>query len=476
MVSYKHLSNKDTKSSGPKPTHHNKSAQTHSSTTQIGLIDHIIQNPSSQSLTTAVVMQLQRLFGNQKTLELISASSSTNAIQRAKREDLIVEQVVYFPTMTVVHNWWIEPDTKGIVRKVSETGDIEVEITTGQYSGNTVKVGPSSIETLISKDTGIVELEADIDEEDVLEAAIVEDEFVPNERKIGEWGSIWEVRPSIGVEIPNGQDSYLDFIIEQLNIIGATTVGKAMIARFSENESFRKVEDQSGPYTGLTLIIGQPPERKKNRFKGTYNDSSRVIKTGSSGGRNERGGKTFGDSRIPEIVLHNRPEVGDIDYVDDPEKGVEVTPTGIAGHKDFYDTQPYDVILYHEMVHSLVSQLGVSSRLAEIDTQIDLGYIIPQGIAADDHVEEQLVVGIMGGLGLSFSENAYREEKEYDPRKTYKSVGIEEDSTSKGQLKESDMDKLDEDTVRQEIYRALRKAGLSEVQALYAVGKGPKPG
>ncbi len=381
----------------------------------------------------------------------------TSVIQRAKREDIAVGQLVYFPNMTVVHNWWIQPDTKGTVRSAPQTGDIEVEITTGEFQGNTIKVGPGSIE--ISPP----------------EEAVKEDSFKRNERLIGEWGSIWEVRPGIGVEIPKGDESYLEFVEQQLGIISATNVGKTMVDRFSQNKSFRKVEDQTGPYHGLTLIISQPPARQKSRIGNKFNDNMRVIKTGSSGGRNTKGAKTFGNSRIPEVVLHNRPKDDSVDYVDAPEKGVMVTSAGVSGHKDFYATQPYDVILYHELVHALIAQLGVSSRLAEIDTKIDLGYPIPTGIAADDHVEEQLVVGIMGGLGLSFSENAYREEKGFDSRKTYKSVGIEQESESQGTLQESDMDKVNEDSVKQEIYRALRKAGLTEAQALYAIGEGEKP-
>ena len=402
-----------------------------------------------------------------KSRHAISALSSQSIIQRAKREDLAIGQSVYFPKKTVIKGWAIEPNTKGIVRLIPEHGDVEIEITTGQFEKETVKVGPGLIE-IATGEKG--------KEEDESEAAAAMAEFEPNERKIGEWGSIWEVRPGIGVEVPKGNESYLEFIIGQLDIIGGTKTGKTMIERFSENGSFRKVKDQSGPYKDLTLIIGQPPERQKDKIKKQFNDNLRVIKTGGTGGRKPSGQKIFGDQRIPEIILHNRPEEGREDYVGDPAKKVKVIPAGITGHKDFYATQPFDVILYHEMVHALVSQLGVSSRLAEIDTQIDLGYKIPEGIAVDDHVEEQLVVGIMGGLGLSFSENAYRREKEYEQRKTYKAVGIEEGSKSKGKLEDSDMDKLSEDTVLQEIYRALRKAGLSEAQALYVVGKGDKPG
>ena len=381
--------------------------------------------------------------------QFVSTPSPHVVIQRAKREDLAVEQSVYFPNMTVVHGWWIKPGTKGIVRKVQEKDDIEIEIITGQFMGETVKVDPSSIEA----------------------------EFKPNERKIREWGSVWEVRPGIGVEVPNGNQSYLKFIMEQLDIIGKTQVGKKMIDRFSENESFRKVQNQEGPYKGLTVIIGQPPDLKQSPGNRS-NQTSRLIQTGKMGGRTVIGTKIFGDPNfmIPEIRLHNRPaESSPVDYVGAQDKGVMVTPTGIRGHPDFNKTQPYDVILYHELVHALIAQLGVASRLAEIDTQINLGYQIPPGIFKDDHVEEQLVVGIMGGLGLSFSENAYRKEKRYDQRERYKAVGIGEGLEPQGKPEASDMKKFDENTVKGEIYLALRKAGLREDQALYVVQEGKKP-
>ena len=84
----------------------------------------------------------------------------------------------------------------------------------------------------------------------------------------------------------------------------------------------------------------------------------------------------------------------------------------------------------------------------------------PAGGPLDDAVEEELVVGILGGKGLPLSENAYRCQKKYRLRTTYHDVGITEDKELENWLNTGA-------ELTTTIYDALRRAGLSERQAKY---------
>ena len=53
---------------------------------------------------------------------------------------------VSFSAMTVVHGWWIEPGTTGVVVDSSGDGDVAIKLTTGKYAGEIVKVGARYID------------------------------------------------------------------------------------------------------------------------------------------------------------------------------------------------------------------------------------------------------------------------------------------------------------------------------------------
>jgi hypothetical protein len=277
------------------------------------------------------------------------------------------------------------------------------------------------------------------------------EEFRINERR-AEWGSVYEVAPGIGVEVMKGEDpSYAKFISQQLHEIGGAVTGRALLQQFDPRAIgayFRQVKDQEGPYRGLTVVIGQPQEMVlKNRN----------IQTGEFGGRAKTGKPAWDKPQIPRINFFQpseKPqEIG--------ASGAFVTSEGIVGHKDFPRPQPFDVVLLHEFIHAYLSQLGVAKRLRELGQGKTRDWK-PLFTQNPDAVEEQLVVGILGGKGLPFAENVYRQGKGYEPRTTYKAVEIMGDKDLEAWLKTG--------INVTSIYRALIEAGLGHEQAQFVAG------
>ena len=146
----------------------------------------------------------------------------------------------------------------------------------------------------------------------------------------------------------------------------------------------------------------------------------------------------------------------------------KVTTDGIEHHADFPETvEGFDVILFHELMHAFLHQVGVATRLRELgqkDKPPALGALkgikVPGGANPEDSVEETLVVGLLGGKGVPLSENTYRCQRELTLRPSYKSVGIDE---GQGPVDAHDWGVVA--TAPKQIAAALEEIGLSTVQA-----------
>ena len=134
------------------------------------------------------------------------------------------------------------------------------------------------------------------------------------------------------------------------------------------------------------------------------------------------------------------------------------------------------MILFHELIHAHLHSIGVGTRLRELGQKdkppaIVVGALreikVPPNANPEDSVEEALVVGIIGGKGLAQSENAYRCQRGYTLRPSYKSVGIDE-----GRQKVEAHDWTTVATTPKQIKDALTAVGLSEQQAAFVAGGG----
>jgi hypothetical protein len=278
-------------------------------------------------------------------------------------------------------------------------------------------------------------------------------QFKINERKTV-WGKVVEVAPGIGVEVQSGQgDSYVDFICQQIQKIQGSEVGTALLHQFNPKrlgEPFRMVKDQEGPLKGITVLIGQPGNVK----------STRLINTIEQGGYQKDGKKTWGnpENSIPRINFFDLPGYGKEEQIG--TTSAVVTHRGVEKHRDFpKDVQSFDTVLFHELVHAYISQLGVARRLRSLGD--NLTNTLPPLIGDPDSIEEQLVVGLAGGAGLYFSENRYRLEQRQQKRDTYLANKLDETS-----------DKGDLITWLQgvNIQEALERAGLTRDQANFVSG------
>ena len=85
----------------------------------------------------AALLALQRSAGNRAVISVV---------QRSRREALQPKVNVVFPTMTVVHNWWIQPGTRGLVEAVPNNGDVTISLRSGEYAGERVQVSPAYVD------------------------------------------------------------------------------------------------------------------------------------------------------------------------------------------------------------------------------------------------------------------------------------------------------------------------------------------
>jgi hypothetical protein len=260
-------------------------------------------------------------------------------------------------------------------------------------------------------------------------------------------------------------ETFVDFIVAHLQTVAATPIGAAMLAQFDPREGFRvrTPATGTGPYAGLSVVISAPADP--------------IIETKSVRGLKSTGARDFSGEpgeKIPWIKFAEPPPVSD------PAKIItgttaRVTTDGIESHADFpTTTQQFDVILFHELIHAHLHSIGVGVRLRELgqnDKPPALaalnGITVPGGANPEDSVEEALVVGIIGGKGIALSENAYRCQRGYTLRPSYKSVGIDE-----GQEQVEAHDWTTVATTPTQIKAALLAVGLTEQQAAFVAGGG----
>ena len=77
----------------------------------------------------------------QMTTERPAGPSPAVVIRRMARSAVKDNIKVTIPDMTVVNGWWIKPGTTGTVVDSSGDGDITVKLTSGEYAGETIKIG-----------------------------------------------------------------------------------------------------------------------------------------------------------------------------------------------------------------------------------------------------------------------------------------------------------------------------------------------
>lgn len=303
--------------------------------------------------------------------------------------------------------------------------------------------------------------------------------------------NIWTVAPGIAIDATN--EGFRDFVVANLRIIASTRTGKAILAQFGVGDrALREVKQGSGGYAGYALVITEATFMKPRFGAPKYPEIETKTVKGYEAGRRIVTGAT--STHIPLTVLMGPPDGPDAKFVGNPNAGladerVEVRATGVYNHRDFPGaTQPFDVVLFHELMHAYMRQLGVSNRLADREDRIsavlgERGIKAPTG-KADDTVEEMLVVGLMGGKAMPVTENAYRSERRlsddvsYPPRTSYKSVGLDDpDAETFGfervqYTPEEDYAALRAgsdatDLTNARIYRTLLAIGLSEEDARY---------
>ena len=397
------------------------------------------------------MLQLQRHAGNHATAALLRKRIPGRVLARMPRERLWPELAVAFgknvPPLDP-GKLRVAPGTRAVVTKVPPSDAVEVRIHGGEHAGKEVKVDPAHLEPAVG-------------------------EFKAN-RRDAPWGWVWEVAPGIGVEAlkqPDQKDqgeagakAYADFIAGEVRRLSGGPVGATMLGQFDPTglgTPFTRVKDAAGPYRELTVVIGQPI-------------GAPDIKTGDFGGRRDDGKQVFSDPRVPRISMPARPAPGQ--RVELPQSSpAAVTSEGVTGHPDFPGTtQPFDAILYHELVHSYLKQTGVADRLRLLGTggtealggKKDSSFkgFFARGNDTPDSIEELLVVGVHGGKALPLSENSYRCSRGYSLRNTYKAVGVYEDP---------EVAKLAAANIApspKSIHAALVEVGLTDDQARYVAG------
>lgn len=234
-------------------------------------------------------------------------------------------------------------------------------------------------------------------------------------RKAG-WGSVVEVASGIGVElVGEGQEPFLGFVRAALEVIlTASRTGAGLVAQFDPKVRASKVE--TGPYARLTIFIGTARRAYKSGPKMVYPE----FRTQDVGLLVSAAKRDFGEPKLPRIQLLD-PSSGDEQQVgNDPE--VKFAAAGLSGHKDFPGAVVSPaLVLYHELMHAYLSIAGVAGRLRSEQ-------MAQKTFSLEDNFEERLVVGLDAGKGLELCENAYRCETGSPVRRSYKAVGINEDT------------------------------------------------
>jgi len=334
------------------------------------------------------VLALQRQAGNQAVAKLLAGRVAARALQRVERDKL-------WPSLRVKLGKPVEhKDKLGTVNTVPGQGPVPVRV-----DGQVVEVDPADVELI----------------------PIVVQKGQP--KFTGTWGKVFEVAPGIGVDVRGNppSETFVDFIVAHLQTVAATPIGAAVLAQFDPREGsrVRTPVTGTGPYEGLSVVISAPADP--------------VIETKSVRGLKPTGARDFSGEpgeKIPWIKFAEPPQ--------DPNAArtiagttAQVTTGGISSHADFpTTTQQFDVILFHELIHAHLHSTGVAVRLRELgqkDKPPALGALnsitLPGGANPEDSVEEALVVGLLGGKGIALSENAYRCQRGYSLRPSYKAVG-----------------------------------------------------
>ncbi len=400
--------------------------------------------------STARLLELQRTAGNQSVHRLLGAVRSRR-IQRVERERLWPQQLVRFGKKATVEPGAIEvaEGASGTVTAVPANGPVDVRLLGGPNADRTVKADPA-----------------------LLDLPAVD--FKPEERD-ALWGWVWVVAPGVGVELvlkkgdvkekklEEGR-AYARWVTGELERMGANPVGRGMLDQFDPARlggAFKKVDKQDGPFRGLTVVIGAKDAN---------------IETTDMAGRTDTGGGVFKGTAIPRINLP-MPRPGE--KVPIPKSHpATLTEAGVAGHRDSPDVvQPMHLVLYHEFVHAYLKQIGVADRLRQLGNQMPgvpekitkVRGVRPESVPEGDYsdaIEEELVVGLHGGAGLPFAENAYRCAGKIGPRFTYAAVGVDADKDLTDELQRKAA------AAPPAIYDALIRLGANPKQAAFvATGK-----
>lgn len=399
--------------------------------------------PERPTPPPARLLELQHTAGNRFVARMLSA----RLIQRVERERLWPQQLVHFTGKATVEPGPIEVDagTRGKVSTVPASGPVDVFLVDGQHVNKTVKADPAQLD------------------------------FPPNEllweERAEAWGWVWVVAPGVGVElvIKKTDDreaklaegkAYAKFVQGELVKMAGNRVGHAMLDQFDPARlggTFKKVDKQDGPFKGLTVVIGAKDDN---------------IETTDMAGRSNTGGGVFSGTRIPRI---NFPMPRPDKEVPIPKSSpAMLTEAGVKGHRDSPDTvQPLHLVLYHEFVHAYLKQIGVADRLRLLGAEDTPGIppkitkvtgVRPESVPEGDYsdaIEEELVVGLHGGSGLPFAENAYRCGAHIGQRLTYTAVGVDADPEVTAELQ------IRAAAAPPAIYDALIRLGATHKQAAY---------
>jgi hypothetical protein len=377
------------------------------------------------------VLALQRQAGNHAVAKLLAGRVGAPALQRLERNQL-------WPSLRVKLGKPVEhKDKLGTVNTVPAQGAVPVRV-----DGQVVEVDPADLELI----------------------PIVVRKGQP--KVTATWGKVFEVAPGIGVDVRGAppSETFVDFVVAHLQTVAATPIGAAVLAQFDPREGsrVRTPVTGTGPYQGLSVVISAP------------NDP--VIETKSVRGLKPTGARDFSGEpgeKIPWIKFAEPPQDPSAAAKTITGTTARVTTGGISGHADFpKTTEEFDVILFHELIHAHLYSTGVAVRLRELgqkDKPPALGALnsiaVPGGANPEDSVEEALVVGIIGGKGVALSENAYRCQRGYTLRPSYKAVGIDE-----GQQQVEAHDWTTVTTTPTQIKAALLAVGLTEQQAAFVAG------
>lgn len=248
--------------------------------------------------------------------------------------------------------------------------------------------------------------------------------------RVGKDSTVFLLGDGIGVEVrtrgnaaplsPDDITSFVRLAATNLATIRKVSVGKELLDEFKQGG--KDIPSGDGQYEGLRLLMA--PLVVKSGIPLQYEPIQTSKRFGRDGDKwirePERGEPP---PSIPVIQLPVLRDGQALVYTAQGQGGgallegsakppkdskVVLTKDGVSKHPDFSAPQPYDVTIFHELVHAYLAHKGLS-----------------KGMKIKD--EEAIVCGIGPAQGARYSENTYRllRGDEYPMRATYKSVGLD---------------------------------------------------